>query len=149
VTNKASNLPDEVLGHLQHTILWSVLSGEALPGGRRPVKMPDLSFVLRRSPVLMSSENLAKSLSLETLPVPVRISSVEDLADKASEGEEVAYLRFQPALKEDGTIRVTLEAKIIPRDTGQRALGLGGVQVKFAKANGQWLAVEEPRFFAT
>jgi hypothetical protein len=149
VADSASNLPDEVLGHLQHTLLWSVLSGEALPGGRRPVKMPDLSFVQRQSPILLLSDNLAKSVSLDTVPIPVRVLSREDIVEEARERGDIACLRFQPALEKDDTIGLTLEAKIFPQDPGQHALGLSGLQVKFTKLDGQWVTIEEPRFFAT
>jgi hypothetical protein len=149
VTDSGSKLPDEVLGHLQETLLRSVLSREALPGGTRPVEMPDLSFVLRQSTVLLSNDNLASSVSLEALPVPARVLSLEDIVKEAQERGDVAYLRFQPALEEGNAIRVTLEAKIIPQDARQHALGLSGVQVKFANADGRWMTVDEPRFFAT
>jgi hypothetical protein len=46
-------------------------------------------------------------------------------------------------------MRVTLEAKIIPQDPRQHTLSLSGVQVKFRMIDGQWVTVEEPRFFAT
>jgi hypothetical protein len=149
VTESGSKLSDEVLGHLQETLLRSVLSREALPGGRRPVEMPDLSFVLRQSTVLLSNENLASSVSLEGLPVPVRVLSQEEIVEEARERGDTAYLRLQPAQEEGDAVRVTLEARIVPQDPGSLALGLSGVQVRFQQADGQWETVDEPRFFAT
>jgi len=130
-------------------LLRSVLSREALPGSRQPVEMPDLSFVLRQSPVLLSNENLASSVSLEGLPVPVRVLSQEEIVEEARERGDTAYLRFQPAQEEGDAVRLTLEARILPQDPGSLALGLSGVQVRFQQADGQWETADEPSFFAT
>jgi len=149
VTDIAPELPDEALGHLQETLLRAVLSRESLPGGGQPVDLPDLPFVLRQPAVFLSNENLAGSLSLEALPVPVHILSQEDMVEEARESGDRAYLHFQRTQEEGDAVRVTLEAKIIPQDPGQHALGLSGVQVKFRKVDGQWVTVEDPRFLAT
>jgi hypothetical protein len=148
VTEIGSTLPDEVLGHLQETLLRAVLSRGSLPGGRRPVEFPDLSFVLRQPTVLLSNENLARSVSLEGSPVPVRVLSQEAIVEEARERGDTAYLRFQPAQQEGDAVIVTLEARIAPQDPGVHALGLGGVQVRFQQVDGRWETVNEPRFFA-
>jgi hypothetical protein len=144
-----STLPDEILGHLQETLLRAVLAKEPLPGGRQPVELPDLSFVLRQPAVLLSKENLARSVSLEALPVPVRVLSPQDIAEEGSTSGDTAYLRFQPAQEEDDTVRLTLQASIVPRDPGLLALGLSGIQVRFQQIEDQWEIVDEPAFFAT
>jgi hypothetical protein len=144
-----STLPDEILGHLQETLLRAVLAKESLPGGRQPVELPDLSFVLRQPAVLLSNENLARSVSLEALPVPVRVLSPQDIAEEGSTSGDIAYLRFQPAQEEDDTVRLTLQASIVPRDPGLLALGLSGIQVRFQQIEDQWEIVDEPAFFAT
>jgi len=149
VPEVGSTLPDEVLGHLQQTLLRAVLSRELLPGGRQPVEMPDLSFVLRQPTVLLSNENLARSLSLEELPIPIHIISPEGIVEEARASGDIAYLRFQPAQEQDGTVRLTLQARIVPQDPGVHPLGLSGVQVGFQNVAGRWETVDEPTFFAT
>jgi hypothetical protein len=144
-----STPPDEVLGHLQQMLLQAVLSRGFLPGGRQPVEMPDLSFVLRQPTALLSNENLARSLSLEELPVPMRVIAPEDIAEEAHVSGDIAYVRFQPAQEEDGTVRLTLQARIVPQDPGVHPLGLSGVQVGFQNVAGRWETVDEPAFFAT
>ena len=113
------------------------------------MEMPDLSFVLRQPTVLLSNENLARSLSLGELPVPLRIISPEDIAEEARASGDIVYLRFQPAHEENATVRMTLQARIVPQDPGVHALGLSGVQVRFRQAEGRWEAVDEPIFFAS
>jgi hypothetical protein len=149
VTDIGSKLSDEALGHLQETLLRAVLSRELLPGGRQAVELPDLSFVLRQPVVLLSNENLARSASLEGLPIPVHVLSQEEMVEEARQHGDIAYLHFQPAQQEDDAVGVTLETKIIPQDAGQHALGLSGVQVWFRQVNARWEAIDEPRFFAT
>ncbi len=149
MTEVGSTPPDEALGQLQQTLLQAVLSREFLPGGRQPVEMPDLSFVLRQPTVLLSNENLARSISLEGLPLPVRVLSQQDVVEQARQSGDLAYLRFQPAQQEDDTVRLTLEARIVPQDPSLHALGLSGIQAKFRRVEGEWETVDEPNFFAT
>lgn len=149
MTEVGSTPSDEALGQLQETLLRAVLSRDFLPGGRQLVEMPDLSFVLRQPTVLLSNENLARSLLLEELPVPIRIISPEGIVEEARASGDIAYLRFQPAQEEGEAVRLTLEARIVPQDPGLHALGLSGVQVVFRQVDGRWETVDEPRFFAT
>ena len=149
MTEAGPTPPDEALGQLQVTLLGAVLSRDFLPGGRQPVEMPDLSFVVRQSPVLLSNENLARSLLLEELPVPIRIISPEAIVEKAHASGDIAYLRFQPIQVEGEVIRLTLEARIVPQDPNVHALGLSGIQANFRRVEGGWETVDEPRFFAT
>lgn len=144
-----STPPDEVLGHLQETLLKAVLLREFLPGGRQPVMLPDLAFVLRQSTVFLSDENLARSVSLEGLPVSVRVLSPEALAEEARIQGDIAYLRFQPEEKEGDTVGLTLQARIVPQDAARHALGLSGVQARFRQIEGRWEITDEPVFFAT
>ena len=150
MTEVGSTPSDEALGQLQQTLLRAVLSRDFLPGGRQPVEMPDLSFVLRQPTVLLSNENLARSLSLEELPVPIRVIPPEGIVEETrASGEDIVYLRFQPSQEEDGVVRLTLESRIVPQDPGVRALGLSGIQANFRRVEGGWEIIDEPRFFAT
>jgi hypothetical protein len=148
VTEVGSTLPNEALGQLQETLLRAVLLRDFLPGGRQPVEMPDLSFVLRQPTVLLSNENLARSLSLEELPVPIRIISPEGIVEEARASGDIAYLRFHPAQEEGEVVRLILEARIVPQDPGLHAVGLSGIQANFRQVEGGWETVDEPLFFA-
>jgi hypothetical protein len=86
-------------------------------------------------------------LSTEALPKPVQIVSADELRARAAE-RDVAYLRFQPAEREDGTVRLTLEARLASRDPGRPTLGLSGIQVRFHEIAGRWEAAGEPVLFA-
>jgi hypothetical protein len=141
--------PDEVLGHLQKTLLIAVLSRGFLPGGKQPLELPDLSFVLHQPTVLLSNENLARSVSLEGFSVPVRVLAPEQVVEEARSSGDTAYLHFGAAQEEGETVGLTLQAKIVPQDPDLRALGLSGVQVRFQQAEGRWEAVDEPIFFAS
>jgi hypothetical protein len=140
---------DEVIGRLQEALLKAILSGQPLPGSAQPMVLPDSSFILSQPTVFLIDENLAESISLEELSLPIRIVSLEALRETARAQGNVAYLRFQPAEKENNTIRLTLEARIAPEDPGQHILGLSGVQVKFHEISGQWKVIEAPSYFAS
>jgi hypothetical protein len=140
---------EEVLGHLQKTLLTAVLSRGFLPGGRQPLELPDLSFVLHQPTVLLSNENLARSVSLEGFSVPVRVLAPEEVVEEARSSGDTAYLQFGPAQEEGETVGLTLQARIVPQDPDLRALGLSGVQVRFRQAQDRWEAVDEPIFFAS
>ena len=144
-----SPLPDEELRHLQEALLKAVLSGEPLPGSDRPVRFPDLSFILRQPAVILLDENLAGSISAEELPMPVRILSLEVLLEEARTQGDTAYLQFQPAEREDDTVRLTLQAKIATRVPDQPTLGLSGIMVEFQKVSEGWEATGDPVFLAT
>ena len=149
MTEAGSTPPDEALGQLQEMLLRAVLSRDFLPGGRQLVEMPDLSWVLREPTVLLSNENLAGSLLLEELPVPIRITSPEDIVEEARASGDIAYLRFHPAQEEGEVVRLTLEARIVPKDPGLHALGLSGIQANFRQDDGGWQTIDEPLYFAT
>ena len=138
---------DEVR-QLQELLLTAVLSGHPLPGGTRPIQLPDLSFVLNHLRIFVEDENLAGPILIESLPKPVVILSREAFEAPTGNLANIAYLRFQSPQLEDRTVHLTLEAKIAPRTPGQPALGLSSVQVTFQKVAGQWRVVEEPRFLA-
>jgi len=140
---------DEVLRHLQETLLKAVLLSQRLPGGNQPIMFPDLSFILRQPNVVLVDENLVGPVSIEESPTRVRLLSRETLQQEARTQGDITYLRFQPPVGEGNAVRLTLEAKIAARDPDQRILGLSGIQVKFEEVAGQWEAVDEPIFFAT
>jgi hypothetical protein len=85
----------------------------------------------------LECKNLARSVSLEGLPVPVRILSEKHIVEEVRESGDIAYLRFQPAQQEDDALRVTLEARIVPQDPGVHALGLGEIQVRLQRVDGR------------
>lgn len=142
-------LSNDVLRHLQKTLLKVVLLSQGLTGGNQIIKFPDLSFIQRQSTVILIDENLAHPFSIEELPTPIRILSREVILQEARKQGDIVYLRFQPTEREGNAVRLTLEAKIAFRDPDQRPLGLSGIQVKFHEFAGQWEITEEPIFFAT
>jgi len=139
---------DEVLRHLQETLLKAVLLSQALPGLNQPIIFPDLSFILRQPIIILVDENLAGRVTIEQPPKPFRIMSRENLLLEARTKGDITYLCFRPPEGEDKSVKLTLEAKIAPRDPAQLTLGLSGIQVKFQEVAGQWEAIEEPTFFA-
>ncbi|MGI2908101.1 hypothetical protein [Tolypothrix sp. VBCCA 56010] len=147
VSHLQSTVSDEVLGQLQELVLKAILLGQRLPGIDRSVRFPDLPFVLQKSTVTLIDENLANSVSIAEISVPVRNLSQEALLEEAREQGDIAYLRFQPPGIEDNVVRLTLEAKVCPHDSSQPVLGLSGIQVTFQKVSGNWQVVNEPVLF--
>jgi hypothetical protein len=143
------SVPNETLRHLQETLLEAVLLNQRLPGGEQPVLLPDLPWVLRQSTVILIDENLAESISAERLPMPISVLPLEALKEEARTRGDVAYLRFQPAEIQGDTVRLTLQAGIVPEDPNRRALGLSGLQVQFQEGADRWEVTSEPVFFAT
>jgi hypothetical protein len=139
---------DSVVVRLQESVLAAVLDGQPLPGSDSRVMLPDLAYVLRHDPVLVSEENLAGPLNAERFRRSVLVLSEAALAERAQTEGDVAYLRFQPAERRDGTVRLTLEARIAPSDAARQALGLSGIQVGFQEVDGHWKVIGEPTLFA-
>jgi phage tail tube protein FII len=140
--------PDEVLHHLQETLLRAALTQQPLPHNERPLNFPDLAFILRHPNIFLSGENLFGAIVVEGLPKPLRILSTEELAQEAVREGDIAYLRFQPPQATgERSISLTLEGRIATQDTQQRVMGLSGVQVKFTEDGGEWKA-DEPVMFA-
>jgi hypothetical protein len=137
-----------VLAHLQQSLLTAVLSRKALPGSDRPVALPDLQFVLGGEAIALAEENLVSRSVVEGLARPVRVLRPEELRQEAERRGEFAYLRFQPAEKDDDSIRLTLEARIARADPSEPQLGLSGVQTRFVEVGGDWEVAEDPAFFA-
>lgn len=137
-----------MLGEIQRRLLDALLSGEILPGASGPLWFPDLSFVLRHPAVALLSDNLAEDLSVEQLARPVRIVSLDTLQREAHLAGDIAYLRFHPAETEGDMTRLTLEARIVPRDPALHPLGLGGLQIRFRRVGDHWAVAEEPIYFA-
>jgi hypothetical protein len=142
-------LSEEVLAHLQQALLAAVLNRQALPGSDRPVALPDLQFVLGGEGVALAEENLVSRSVVVGLARPVRVLRPEELRQQAERRGEFAYLRFQPAEKDDDSVRLTLEARIARPDPSEPELGLSGVQARFVEVSGRWEVAEEPAFFAT
>ena len=148
VDDQSQTLPsDEVLGRLQELVLSAALAGRSLPGLDRPLRLPDVAFVLRGPAILLSNENLAGALAPEGLPLPLRILSPEVVREEARVRGDLAYLRFQPPTGGSDTVSLTLEARIAPQSAAH-PLGLGGVRVDFREDAGEWRVADEPLSFA-
>jgi len=139
---------DDVVRRLQEMLLSAVLLRRPMPGSDRPLVLPDLEFVLRQGSVILTNENLSGRLSVEGLPKPLQILSPAEVRAKAEGEGDLAYVRFRPPSREDTVIRITLEARIAPRDPERVVLGLSGVQVDFQEVDGEWEVAGEPAFFA-
>lgn len=137
------------LARLQHSMLKAALTEEPLAGASEPLRLPDLSFVLREGKLLLSAENLAHGIELNDLPVAVSIISPDDLQKHARTHGDVAYLRFAQPEQAGKSVRLALEGKILSGEARRQALGLSSVQVEFRKANGEWLATGEPTALAS
>jgi hypothetical protein len=140
---------DETLRHLQTLLLRAILQDQPLPGSGQSLSVPDLRFVLRQPAILLSSENLAGSVSIEGLPKPLHVLSPEELIEKSREQGEVAYLRFQPAKQNADTVQLTIEARLATADTERAPLGLGGTQVVFQRVGDEWTVATPPASYAT
>jgi len=137
--------PDE-LAALQSRLLEAVISRTPLEAGASPIEFPDLAFVLRQPVVYVLDENLGGSLTVDA-PQTIRVASSEELVAAARDQGDVAYFHLQPADVGDGTVRLTLDAKIATAQA-QPVLGLSTIQVTFEKINGQWRAVSPPTLSA-
>lgn len=136
--------PRKTIAHLQGILLRAAILNQPLAGGSRPVRLSDLTFILRHPHIYLSDENLAGKISDDGLPKPLRVMSQEDLQKKASAEGDVAYLHFQPPDEADGAIRLTLEGKLYTQDPNQQPLGLSSVQAKFRKVDGRWESTDGP-----
>jgi len=140
---------NEVIRQLQETLLSAVLMREALPGSDQPLNFPDFSFIERQPAIYLANENLAGQISIEGLQKPLRILSRDDLQQEARMHGDLTYLYFHPPVKENGAVRLTLEAKIIPQNPEHYALGLSGMQITFHEVDGRWEAIGDQSSFAT
>ena len=147
--SETQTLPsDEAVGHLQELMLRAVLTNQPLPHSSRPLNFPDISYIMRHPGIYLSNENLFGQVSIEGLPKLLRVLSPEELSQEAREHGDLAYLLFRPPEKESGSVRLTLEGRVVPRDTQQRPMGLSGVQVRFRFDAGEWKA-SDPVMFAS
>jgi hypothetical protein len=141
---------DNAISYLQEILLEAFLLSKHLPGSTQPMMFPDLAFIQRQPAIILSDENLYSTKSIEELSKPIRILSQEAILHEAAHTQrDLVYLRFQSSVRKNNTIQLTLEARITSPDPNKRTLGLGGVQVKFQKRQGQWEIIEDPIFFAT
>ena len=138
----------EVLLHLQELLLQAVLLSQPLPGQSKPVRMPDLSFVMRHEVIYVAQENLAGPVKLKNPPKPLRILSIDALRALARQQGDIVYLHFQPAVATDGEVRLTLEGSIAAQDSSKQSMGLSSVHVRFVKVANTWKAVDDPVYSA-
>lgn len=143
--NSKSSPSRKTVAHLQDVLLKAALLNQTLPGSSRPLRLSDLSFILRHPHIYLSDANLAGKISDEGLPKPLRVVSQEELQKLARDEGDVAYLQFRaPEQLDDGAIRLTLEGKLVTQDPGQHPMGLSSIQVKFRKAGDLWESTDEP-----
>ncbi|HVF51199.1 MAG TPA: hypothetical protein VNA19_13990 [Pyrinomonadaceae bacterium] len=149
MSDQKSKPSDKTLAQLQKSLLECALSGQPLPGSDRPFRFPDLAFVKNQPEVFLLDENLAESISVEDMPLPVRVMSRDELQAAAQAEGDRTYLSFQPPHRAGDAVRLGLEAKIATPNPSQRALGLSSVQVKFHKVGDDWQADDEPTMLAS
>jgi hypothetical protein len=144
----SQSLPsNEILRRLQEALLRALLLGVPLPGSERPVRFPDLPFILRQPYVLLVDDNLAGPISIDEWPHPIRILPRETLMQEARTKGELTYLQFKlPVVREDA-IELTLEARLAPHFR-QGALGLSSIHAKFRNIAGEWQVAGDPVFSA-
>jgi hypothetical protein len=138
----------KVLLQLQETLLKAVLLGQSLPGATRPIRFPDLSFLVRQPTIFLVDKNLSGPISLAESSQPIRILTLAALSQECQKYGDITYLQFQPPEVMDETVRLTLEARIATRDPNQPKLGLSNIHVKFAKVGDEWQVVDEPVYSA-
>jgi hypothetical protein len=131
-------LSERALADLQRSLVEAVLLGRPLPGAGRALAFPDRAFFEERPTVTLLDEHLAPDLSLDDLPVPVRVLSREELLDEARREGDLPYLRFSAPEKVDDAVRLGLEATIATAEPGRRVLGLSNVQATFRKVDDRW-----------
>jgi hypothetical protein len=139
---------DEVR-YLQELLMRAVITGQSLPGMNRPLRFPDLGFIMRQSAIYLSDENLGGPISLEGSPLPLRILSRESLVKEArARNQDIAYLAVSYRALDENMLQLTLEGRITPHDSKQPQLGLSSVHLVFRKVAGKWEVVGEPSFSA-
>jgi hypothetical protein len=128
------------LRELQEAALAAILERRALPGRQEPLEFPDLQFLTRGGEVLVADENLAGPLE-DVGGRKIRVVSSAEIEDGA------AFLRFgTPEPDEDG-VAFRVEA-LVASATGEGALGLGGVVLRFRRSGEGWEA-DAPALYAT
>jgi hypothetical protein len=137
-----TQLSDEALAHLQRRLLEAILLDRPLPGGERAPAFGDRRFLVERPTIAVLDENLARSLTFEGLPRPVRVLDSARLIEEARESGDMPYLRFSQPEKVDGTVRLGLDARIAVGDAERQALGLSGILATFREVDGAWRAEE-------
>jgi hypothetical protein len=130
-------LPDPALAGLQRSLLEAVLLDRPLPGADRAPAFPDRAFFANR-PIALLDENLAAGLSLEDLPVPIRVLSHDQLLEAAKQHGDLPYFRFAAPESLDGAVRLGLEASIATAEPERQVLGLSNVQATFRKVDDRW-----------
>ena len=140
--------PTGVLLEFQELLLRAVLLGQLLPGQTEPVRLPDLSFVLREPVIYLLDEHLAGSVTLSDLAKPLRTLTVEEVTTLARRQGDIPYLHFLAPEATEDEVRLTLVARIVAQDPNKRALGLSGVQVTFVHRETGWTVAADPVYSA-
>ena len=137
------------VGQLQATLLEAILEEKSLPGSKRQLSFPDLSFILGQPVPVIAKENLASPELLEESSFSLEILPLSKIRERADNDGDISYLRFKTVEQEGDTIRFSLHGEIAPQDPDQQLLGLSGVRVGFRRADSNdWELAEDPVFFA-
>ena len=139
---------DNVIAELQELLLRAVLLGHSLPGVPGPVQLPDLDFVLREPVIYIVEQNVAGPLSVAGLAQPLEIVAEEKIKERALRHGDTAYLQFLAPETKNGSVGLSLVAKMAARDSNRQPLGLSGVHVVFVRKEAGWEVVEDPIYSA-
>jgi len=143
-----SGLSKGELTKLQKAVLEAVLLGKPLPGSTQPIKLPDLTFILRQDNVYLAKENLEGRITITGAPKPVQIVPIETLRQKAEKQGDIAYLQFRPPAIKAGTVHLALEGKIASADPNRKPYGLSTVTLSFQKIGQNWELMTQPVYLA-
>lgn len=129
----------EELRKMQESLLKAILLGQPLQGTMNSVTMPDLHFVTAGGSILLLDENLHGPISIASAERPLQVVGRSMLPAPAGPTGHSAFLRFAPSEVGANSVRMTLEARMLPSATGTD-LGLSNVQIEFTKVGNEWVA---------
>ena len=127
-------------------VVRAAVQGLPLPGTDRPVRFPDLAFIMRHRAIFLMDDNLPEPLSLENSPKPLVILSLASLKEEVRKDGDIAYLQFGPPTFKANVLQLTLSGRLLRNDGFLSSLGLSDIHVKFQKIGEKWWAVSPPSF---
>jgi hypothetical protein len=146
-TNQGPSPAAPEIAALQAELLAAALGVRSLPGGQT-IRFPDAGYFEREPEIYVLNDNLAADLPVLGLPKPLRMMSHGELAAAARQRGDVAYWHFRPVVHDASGIRIGLDGRLAHGDANAPALGLSGVDVKFAKQGDQWIVSAPPTYVA-
>jgi hypothetical protein len=120
-------MPPAPVSELQRLVLEALRAGRPLPGGSRPLTLPDAAFLPAGPELPVATENLDVSP-----PAGYRLKAPDD----------AAHLRFRPAEVTSDQVCLTLELQLGGRP-------LSGTRTCFHEVGGRWVLAADPVQFAT